>query len=220
MSHHGKKKNKKNPHPHHQVVTLDNFIELGKNAVINSPRSIEACLRLGLDTAALVPKNVADYSGMFVPEFVANVKWEHAEQRRTEALNEAIAERRTIIAATTASSGIGHSASAPALTNHNGGMSNQDIELAKRTEQMLEQERARLRKAKTRQQAEIKSILDHETYLVKLHQEAAMREIREAERMAVIAKKREASALAETIKRDERRAQLLEMREQVRWMWV
>ena len=45
-------------------------------------------------------------------------------------------------------------------------MSDADQELVRRTEQMLEQERARLRKAKARQEAEIKSILEHETYLV------------------------------------------------------
>ena len=53
-------------------------------------------------------------------------------------------------------------------------MSDQDRELMRRTEQMLDQERARLVKAKARQQAEIQSILEHETYLVQLHHKAAL----------------------------------------------
>ena len=220
-SHRRTKKNTKAAHHNTDLITLDSFEVLGKNHVINSPRSIEACLRLGLDTADLVPKELSDYGGKFIPEFVAQVKYEHAEQRRVDNLKEAVRERNRIIQANSGSAdmsasvpsggggggGISHSASAPAL------VSDMDKELAKRTESMLEQERARLRKAKARQQAEIKSILDHETFLVQMHHQAAIREEKERQRMAVLARKREENAKIEADKKAERREQLLQMRE-------
>ena len=228
LDHKYKHQNMSTPHLHdHHHVTLENFEELGRNHVINSPRSIEACLRLGLDTADMVPKSVDDFKGRFIPDSVAQVKWEHSEQRRGEALEEAKQERNTIVQATSGMSstiggngssknghGIKNSASAPQLEMNV--MSDADQELVRRTEQMLEQERARLRKAKARQEAEIKSILEHETYLVGLHHQAAISEEKERVRMIARQKKREEKAAADTIKREERRAQLQEMREQVR----
>jgi hypothetical protein len=227
MSHHSTR-NKAPPPSHQQMVTLENFIELGKNHIINSPRSIEACLRLGLDTASLVPKTVKDYMAKDVPKFVAEIKFNHEENIRKKDLKDALGERNYIIKMTSGNAmnamnatvgtsghhgghhgGISHSASAPALV-----LSDQDKALAQRTAAMLEQEKERLRKAKARQQAEIKSILDHETFLVQLHHQAAIREEKERERMALIEKKRAETAKAEAERKAERRAQLLEMREQ------
>ena len=189
---------------HHHLVTLENVEDLGRNAVINSPRSLESCLRLGIDTCELVTKDITDFRQRFVPETVSKIKHEHYEKRRTESLNEAKRERKMIIAAVqreadeeaaaglAASDSVPHfgehhkngrvakSASAPDLVSQT--MSAQDKELVRRTEQMLEQERARLRKAKARQAAEIKSILDHETYLVQLHHQAAIKEEKEGKK--------------------------------------
>ena len=120
--------------PHPISVTLDNFEELGRNHTINSPRSIEACLRLGLDTSQMISKSIDDYKGRYVPDAVAQVKYDHAEKRRQENLAEARAERDMIVQATgsnglsstTSSSeakqqqhqGISHSASAPTLVSN------------------------------------------------------------------------------------------------------
>ena len=181
----------------HTLVTLDNVEELGRNFVINSPRSLESCLRLGLDTSELVAKDLNTFRQKFIPESVTTIKYNHYEQRRTENLKEARNERNMMIAAmkreeesqaaaaAAAAAGLAASDSVPHFAGHpavgNGiaksssapelvsqAMSAQDKELMRRTEQMLEQERVRLRKAKARQAAEIKSILDHETYLVRL----------------------------------------------------
>ena len=181
----------------HTLVTLDNVEELGRNFVINSPRSLESCLRLGLDTSELVAKDLNTFRQKFIPESVTMIKYNHYEQRRNENLKEARNERNMMIAAMkreeesqaaaaaaaaaglaasdsvphfaghhSVGNGIAKSSSAPELVSQ--AMSAQDKELMRRTEQMLEKERVRLRKAKARQAAEIKSILDHETYLVRL----------------------------------------------------
>ena len=183
----------------HTLVTLDNVEELGPNFIINSPRSLESCLRLGLDTSDLVKKEIHFFRSKLIPESVSLIKYTHYEKRRNELFTDAKNERNIMIvamqreqesqaaAAAAAAAGLAASDSVPHFAGHpavvvSGGgigksssapellmaqtMSAQDKELMRRTEQMLEQERARLRKAKARQAAEIKSILDHETYLV------------------------------------------------------
>ena len=119
-SHRRNKKNTKAAHHNTDLITLDSFEVLGKNHVINSPRSIEACLRLGLDTADLVPKELSDYGGKFIPDFVAQVKYEHAEQRRVSNLKEAVRERNMIIQANSGSADM--SASVPSGGGGGGGI--------------------------------------------------------------------------------------------------
>ncbi len=234
------------------LVTLENFESLGSNCVINSPRSLEAVLRLGYDTAELAPRSPESFRNrMEIPE-VSRVRFEHFDQQRTRKVDESKGERRKIIKAmaraakaqeaeqqarlaASASSGdkqadewaamreaqdaaaaakrgsISKSASAPELISI--GISDQDAELARRTEKMLEQERARLRKAKARQAAEVESILQHEKYLVKMHHRAAILAEKEAERMAALKAKREAKMQAAVEKREARRQQLYEMQQ-------
>ena len=231
------------------LVTLDNFENLGKNCVINSPRSLEAVLRLGYDTAELAPRSPEAFRNRMETPSVSKVRFQHFETMRKRKVDESQRERRAIIAAmeraaeereakhremlaATASSAdkqadewaamreaqeaagsskrqIDRSASAPELVSI--GMSDQDAELARRTKKMLEQEQARLEKAKQRQAAEVESILQHEKYLVKMHHRAAILAEKEAARMEALRKAREEKMRATSEKREARRQQLAEM---------
>ena len=44
-----------------QLVSLEDFLKGKKPRIINSPRSLEACLRQGLDPAELIPKSLAKF---------------------------------------------------------------------------------------------------------------------------------------------------------------
>ena len=61
-----------------ESITLENFQASQKP--INSPRSLEACLRQGVDPAQLVPKPFVVPKGK--PEVVAKTEHEHYERRR------------------------------------------------------------------------------------------------------------------------------------------
>ena len=58
-----------------QLVSLEDFLKGKKPRLINSPRSLEACLRQGLDPAELIPKSLAKFQAEESLREVAQVKY-------------------------------------------------------------------------------------------------------------------------------------------------
>ena len=76
-------------------VTLDNFAN--SDGPIDSPRSLEACLRTGIDPAELIPKSLTEFVKNNEFREVAVMLHEHFEHRRQEKLATARKERNMII---------------------------------------------------------------------------------------------------------------------------
>ena len=76
-------------------VTLDNFANA--DGPIDSPRSLEACLRTGIDPAELIPKSLTEFVKNNEFREVAVMLHEHFEHRRQEKLATARKERNMII---------------------------------------------------------------------------------------------------------------------------
>jgi hypothetical protein len=57
------------------LVSLEDFMKGKKPRIINSPRSLEACLRQGLDPAELIPKSLAKFQEENDIREVAQVKY-------------------------------------------------------------------------------------------------------------------------------------------------
>lgn len=77
--------------------SIENFCDGGIAQEINSPRTLEACLRLGLDPSELAPKSKSTYESKDLTAEMVNVKYEHFERKRNEKIFAVKTERESII---------------------------------------------------------------------------------------------------------------------------
>ena len=65
------------------LFSVENFEENGgKYREINSPRSLEACLRSGLDPAELYPRAKKDFVDKTLTEEMVDIKYKTFEKKR------------------------------------------------------------------------------------------------------------------------------------------
>lgn len=64
------------------MVSLENFAEFGEQTEINSPRSLEACKREGIDPRSLLKKTAADFRRDGSSKRIAEMRWEFHEGQR------------------------------------------------------------------------------------------------------------------------------------------
>ena len=68
--------------PATELVSIDNFHE-HPNEQINSPRTLEACLRCGVDTAELYPQPIDAFKANNREVFaLTKIKFDHCEEKR------------------------------------------------------------------------------------------------------------------------------------------
>ena len=66
------------------AVNIDNFLdEENEQRRINSPRTLEACLRSGVDPAELYPKDLEEFDQPRQLPAVTALMYDHYEERRT-----------------------------------------------------------------------------------------------------------------------------------------
>ena len=161
-----------------KLVSLENFLKDKKPRIINSPRSLEACLRQGLDPAELIPKSLAQFQAEENLREVAQVKFEHHEERRNEKMEQARAERAVIVnfleeARKSGSTRLSPSfqklaaASAPSESGVSvAGSGNDEMESS-----MLREEMKRVDMLRKRQQKDIEQMMSFEMNIVKMQKE-------------------------------------------------
>lgn len=157
------------------LVSVNNFHTV--QAAINSPRTLEACLRSGFDPKELYPRPFEDFmatnSGN---KDVAKLKAKHFEKRRNEKVK-AVKDERDIIMRY-----LEQQQAAPVDTT---GVSSIDLiksQREKETSSMMAMERNRLKRLKERQQKEIEQILASEEKTARIQKENLVKEKREMER--------------------------------------
>jgi hypothetical protein len=65
------------------LFSVENFEENGGNyRELNSPRTLEACLRSGLDPAELYPRPKSDFASKTLTEEMINIKYSTFEKKR------------------------------------------------------------------------------------------------------------------------------------------
>ena len=65
------------------LFSVENFEESGGNyREINSPRSLEACLRSGLDPAELYPHQRKDFASKTLTDEMVDIKYNTFEKKR------------------------------------------------------------------------------------------------------------------------------------------
>ena len=170
-----------------RLITLDNFLqEDGRPRKINSPRSLEACLRQGIDPSELRPLKLE----VFIEEEneltglrdVAVAKYEHYEERRAEKLDLARQERNMIVGFLEEAQRTGKVSPqakkfmklAGAATEKKGLSDAEKLALAeaeKSKSSMLEEEKKRVIQMKKRQQREIEQMMEFEMGVAKMQAE-------------------------------------------------
>lgn len=66
--------------------------------ILTSPRSLEACLRHGVEPEDLLFRDESEFEVPGQPEEIQRLRWERAEVRRQEKLRDVMDERDKIIA--------------------------------------------------------------------------------------------------------------------------
>jgi hypothetical protein len=170
-----------------EAVTILNFED--SNAAINSPRTLEACLRSGFDPKELYKRNF-DY---FLQreghnEQIAKLKFKHFEKRRKEKI-QAVTEERTIIIAYLKQQTELQQDSGPT-----GPSAEEQIkaQMERETSTMMKMERDRLRKLKARQAKEIRQIVETEEKVARIQKENSEKEKRDQERSAILENEKKA----------------------------
>lgn len=79
------------------IVDINNFIDGNEYKEINSPRTMEACLRQGLDPTELYPHEKESYRRKGMSDAMLDLAFANAERKRTIKVEDVKKERNAII---------------------------------------------------------------------------------------------------------------------------
>jgi len=79
------------------LISVLNFENAEGSPEINSPRTLEACLRAGYDPSELLPKPKKAFKTKGLPDDLVDVKYETFERKRKDKIATVTAEREAII---------------------------------------------------------------------------------------------------------------------------
>ncbi|CDW82720.1 UNKNOWN [Stylonychia lemnae] len=79
------------------MISLENLDDYNGRALLNSPRSLEACQRIGLNPKELIYKPIEDFKDKNLDHQIVQIRYQHHESKRRELLYKAKKERGEII---------------------------------------------------------------------------------------------------------------------------
>jgi len=79
------------------IISIENFEDGGAAREMNSPRTLEACLRSGLDPKELAPKARSSFLSKTLTKEMVDAKLAMFEKKRRDKINEVKQERNAII---------------------------------------------------------------------------------------------------------------------------
>eukprot|EP01041_Mallomonas_annulata_P000415 gene415-751_t len=144
------------------LISIVNFDDGGEIREINSPRSLEACLRAGLDPQELLPKPKSSFVSRKLTDTMIEEKYSNYERRRKEKIEVVKAERDSIIAYGERMQEIARKSLGPRVVHDH------EKEMEKATSTALEMEQKRLDAVRRRQEKEIGKMIAREQALVDL----------------------------------------------------
>lgn len=196
------------------LISIENFEEAGgKYREINSPRSLEACLRTGLDPSELYPRSKHEFKEKGLTKEMLDIKYTTFENKRRDKITIVKNERASIIAFTekkarSASPERGSSPQ-PAMT----AAQLREAE-AKRAQQMIEMEEKRLEALKRRQEKELSKIVEKEKTMAALQLKITRAEEEEMKKKKLHDKKVAEEKAAEEKRRQQRELELKKLEEE------
>ena len=176
-------------------INIENFESGTGRREINSPRTMEACLRVGVDPSELFSRKRGDFADKNLTKDMVKIKYASFEKKRQEKIADVINERNAIMKfAIKKASSQPNSPSKPATT-----------EPEKPTMGLVEQEEKRMEALKRRQEKELNKIMEREAALAELHRKTKRAEEEEQKRIKEHARA-VLEAKAEKEKKDKQRA--------------
>jgi hypothetical protein len=137
------------------LISVETF-EDGENVrEINSPRSLEACLRAGLDPSELYPKPKSRFKSKKLNEDMIEAKYDHFEKKRKEKISIVKMERHLIIQHAERHARIMGNTSAESVMND-------ARESAAKASAAIEMEERRVEALKKRQEKEMAKMVERE----------------------------------------------------------
>ena len=79
------------------IISVENFEDGGEYREINSPRTVEACLRCGLDPSALYPIDKQSLARKGMSSEMLDLKFSNDERKRKAKIEDVKSERLAII---------------------------------------------------------------------------------------------------------------------------
>jgi hypothetical protein len=78
-------------------INIENFEEGESRQAINSPRTMEACLRVGVDPSELYARKRGDFASKELTKDMIKIKYQSFEKKRQEKIMDVKNERSAII---------------------------------------------------------------------------------------------------------------------------
>ncbi len=177
-------------------INIENFEEGGTTHVINSPRTMEACLRVGVDPSELYRRKRGDFVEKGATKDMIKIKYQAFEKRRQEKIMDVTNERNAIIKFASKKS-----SSAPSSPSKPAGAADQKDGAAG----LVEMEEKRMEALRRRQEKELEKIMEREQAAADMQAKTARIEAEELKKQKEHAKA-VAAAKAEKEKKDKQRA--------------
>lgn len=147
------------------LISILNFDDSGDGPEINSPRSLEACLRAGYDPQELMMKKKNRFKEHGLTEEMIDIKYNQFERKRSEKIAAVVKEREAIIAYQEKFNKYGTKESS---------FDNEDPN--KNVDHMLELEAKRMENVRRRQEKELQKIVQKEQNMAVLQAKLARAE--------------------------------------------
>lgn len=150
-------------------ISIDNFEDTDEYREVNSPRTLEACLRVGVDPSELNAKKRGNFFSKGLTKDMVQLKYRSFERKRLEKIDDVKKERDAIIKFTARKS-----ASQP--------NSPSKLQVEDKKEGgggLVEQEEKRMEALKRRQEKELEKIMERESAMANLHEKIARAEAEE-----------------------------------------
>jgi len=187
-----------------EVVSIDNF---GGRDLINSPRSLEACLRSGYDPQELLIRDEKSFARRNEAAEVTQMRAEHFERKRMQKVEMVMEERRVIV------DFLDEQDAAAAPETGGGGGDGEGAKSAveqmkekfdHEANTMMEMERKRLAQIQERMAKELQQMVEIEQRVADMQAKNAEKEKRERERREVFEKEKQDKRAELAAKRRER----------------
>ena len=149
-----------------KLISVDNANFSKKNQLLNSPRSLEACLHLGVDPTELYQLNMNEFKKKY-PEVkgldkdLLKFRYESEENFRKETINQVKEERKVIIESENKKKEE-ESKKKENEDQNNKDEQNDKDETEKRWEKIIENEKKNIEKIKKRQRQNIENIIEEQ----------------------------------------------------------
>mmetsp|Transcript_13092 Transcript_13092/g.17119 ORF Transcript_13092/g.17119 Transcript_13092/m.17119 type:complete len:523 (-) Transcript_13092:192-1760(-) len=171
---------------------------------INSPRSLEACLRSGFDPEGLLPMSMEEFKNSHrgIPADILQMKFEHTEKRRIDRLKVVVRERENIVRYLEQREK--DMAESPRSKSSLDTLNAVEKKARQMQQKSGDLERMRLEAIKRRQEKELARMVQNEQELVNLHKKIARGEEEEKKRQEEHEKKVQQARLAEMERRRQR----------------